>query len=945
MAFPTPDWPGTTDTPETRVNFVDVVYAADFKWHDDRIISLQEMFGNGVNQAIGEAKPASQGVTGMASPVASGGVALKLAAKNTFSAGDILQVLDNGISGTVKAKLNYAGLLWALAGFDASNGIVIPVGALSTPGTAGRLQWDTGAPGLVFDDGLSWIPVGAGGGGNDSLPNIDHWLIVDVTSGSYTPDGTIQLPFNSVAAAIVAAAALSPTPANPVGIKIMPGVYIETNLDLPSYVHVVGEDRDACILLTTSDNPVIEQTNPHASWRRLTIQRTGSAGTTGGTGDDITADSPVVGTATLDDAGGAFTPTMVGQYILISGATNFQNDGLKLITAVNSPTQIEIDNQWAVTVVGDSFTYTVPNHTRAVVVGVDDWAGNTDFISDVIFEDVVFLPGERYGVIVQGAGSGVGDDITANSPSFGTATLDDAGGAFTDAMVGKRITISGATTPDHNGSFLITAVNSATQLEMTCGTFTSIVGDSFDYAIESDVDFNRCRAFVEYPADGQYFGSFLTMYSSLDVGPRVRLRNCEIHGDIHATKGALELALCDVHDGQVRVTSLFNDVCDTSINISRSKLSLTSFKHTGHEFQDWGALHIHTTGYVLCDLSSFVALGEYDGCGNADSFGVYLATIDPTESPDGLAFMNCHFGYSEDVPSPSAPGDPAIPTYGLATAFGSAGQFVTARFLGCSFALPVEPYVHNEGETVFPVGPGQIYDTSVNAIVGLIGRIGTDYLVVKLFEDLGVGASSSLPSGQWVVFDLNGFTGSGTIISAGSFASNNQQVVVKNGKLDGATLLNVTAGATVVVQGVFEDLEIINGANVQALAGGAGCKLTLRDIRGWVGKSSSWGMRLGSTTFEYELEHVYIKGGGTTEAVQFDNVATSPFSASRCTFIHGSGGANLPLLSAASITQGSAVVTLDFCRMNADPTADANITATPESAFNIIDNNLVDFLG
>ncbi len=940
MAYPgTTDWPTSVDGAVTRTDNVDTVFDEDFNYQDSQIRAIQVFLGE-TGDLIG-AGAASQGPGGMVSPIADGAsaVAFQLVARDDFATtGAKLLSLGDDYDAAPPAYTQKFGV-------DGVGRLELTPLTLGAAGTRGRLAYNDADDNVYRDNGVSWDALG-GGGGNDSLPDIDHWLIVDVTSGSYTPDGTIQLPFNSVAAAIAAAAVLSPTPANPVGIKIMPGVYIETNLDLPSYVHAVGEDRDACILLTTSDNPVIEQTNPHASWRRLTVQRTGSAGTTGGTGDDITADTPVADTATLDDAGGAFTPTMVGQYILISGAANYQNDGLKLITAVNSPTQIEIDNRWAVTVVGDSFTYTVPNHTRAVVVGDDDWAGNTDFISDVIFEDVVFLPGERYGVIVQGGGSGVGDDITANSPSFRTATLDDAGGAFSRAMVGKRITISGATTPGHNGSFLITAVNSATQLEMTCGTFTSIVGDSFDYAIESDVDFNRCRAFVEYPADGQYFGSFLTMYSSLDVGPRVRLRNCEIHGDIHATKGVLEMALCDVYDGQVRVTSVFDAVCDTSVYVSRSKLSLISLKHTGHdEFEDWGALHLHTTGDVLCDLSSFVGLSEYDGCGNVDSFGVYLATIDPTESPDGLAFMNCHFGYSEDVPSPSAPGDPAIPTYGLATASGSAGQFVTARFLGCSFALPVEPYVHNEGEMVFPVGPGQIYDTSVGAIVELIERIGTDYLVVKLFEDLGIGVSFYLPSGQWVVFDLNGFTASGTIISASSYTSNNQQVVVKNGKLDGATLLNVKAGATVVVQGVFKDLEIVNGANVQALAGGVGCKLTLRDIRGWVGKSSSWGMRLGSTAFEYELEHVYIKGGGTSEAVQFDNVATSPFSASRCTFIHGSGGANLPLLSAASITQGSAVVTLDFCRMNADPTADTNITPTPESAFNIIDNNLVDFLG
>lgn len=786
------------------------------------------------------------------------------------------------------------------------------------------------------------VSVPGGGGGAASYPDINQWITVDKTSGSYVADGTIQFPFNSVASAIVAAVALSPTPSNPVGIKVMPGVYVESDLSLPSYVHIVGEDRDACVLLSSTDDSVIKQVSSHASWRDLTIQRTGVAGTITGTGDDITADSPVWGTATLDDAAGAFTPGMVGHIIQISGAANWQNDGAKVITAVNSPTQIEIDNSWAVTVVGDSFTYEISEYSRMVEVGSDDWAGTVSYVSDVLFEDVVFRPGERYGVIVHGACFGTGDDITANTPDFGVATLDDAGGSFSSSMVGKRITITGAAYSSHNGSFVIVAVNSATQIVVGMDTWDSVVGDSFTYAIESDVDFKGCRAYVDYPAsDFEYFGSFLSMYSSVDVGPRVRLRECEIFGDIHAMTGVLEMRLCDVDDGQVRLTSEANGVGSASIYISRSRLSLTSFKQAGHFGRDWGALHLHTTGEVMAELSSFVALGVYDGCGSSDSYGVYVASTAPAELSSSIGFMNCHLGYDRRAFA-SVEGDYSIPAFSMTTDSSSMTEYVSARFFSCAFSLPVNN-VHNIGATIFPVGIGQMYN-SVSDVINLIKKIGTDYLTIKLFGDKDIGVAYWLPSGQWVVFDLNGFTGSGTIIDAGSFA-NDQYVVVKNGKLDGSTLANVTAGASRDVQGIFEDLEIINGANVQAIDGAVGSKLIFRNIRGWVGKNSSWGMRLSSTTFEYLLERVYIKGGGTTEAIQFDNVATALFTASRCTFIHGSGGANLPLKSAASVSQGSATVTLDFCRMNADPTSDAFISSTTESAYNIYDNNLVDYLG
>jgi len=124
-----------------------------------------------------------------------------------------------------------------------------------------------------------WSSGGGGGSGNDSYPDIDQWVTVDKTTGSYTPDGTIQFPENTIAAAIVDAAALSPTATRRVGIKLMPGHYTETGLDLPSYVYVVGESKEACYVTGAFPAQLLVQTNPDCGWYNVTFERTGNDNT------------------------------------------------------------------------------------------------------------------------------------------------------------------------------------------------------------------------------------------------------------------------------------------------------------------------------------------------------------------------------------------------------------------------------------------------------------------------------------------------------------------------------------------------------------------------------------------------------------------------------------------------------------------------------------------
>lgn len=67
-------------------------------------------------------------------------------------------------------------------------------------------------------------------------------------------------------------------------------------------------------------------------------------------------------------------------------------------------------------------------------------------------------------ITVPGVVTGTGDDISGTAP---TMTLTDAAGSFTANMVGRQITIAGATTPANNGTFPIVGYTSATVIDYT----------------------------------------------------------------------------------------------------------------------------------------------------------------------------------------------------------------------------------------------------------------------------------------------------------------------------------------------------------------------------------------------------------------------------------------------------------------------------------------------
>lgn len=392
MAYPgTTDWPTSVDAAVARVDLVDIVYDEDFNYPDSQILAIQVFLGTtGTLIGVGAA---GQGPGGMVSPVADGAsaIAFKLVARDSFvtNGGKLLSVGDDYDSSPPAYTQKF--------GVGAEGVVELnPIATLPTDYTKGRFGYKSGTgEGLYVDDGVAWnIVGGGGGGGNDALPGIDNWVVVDKTTSSYTEDGTIQFPEDTIAAGIIAAVAMSPTVAHRVGIKIMPGHYTESALDLPEYVYVIGESKEACVITQTADVEIVTQTNDNAGYYNVTIDREGSAGLTDTGTFTLTADSPGFGSVTLDAVGASFLVGMIGQSITISGCTNPANNGTFTITAVNSLTQLVYTHPgFGYGSVTEPFTWALAPTT---------WAVDIDEALNIVFRDVDFSFDARLGIHVRG---------------------------------------------------------------------------------------------------------------------------------------------------------------------------------------------------------------------------------------------------------------------------------------------------------------------------------------------------------------------------------------------------------------------------------------------------------------------------------------------------------------------------------------------------------------
>jgi hypothetical protein len=280
------------------------------------------------------------------------------------------------------------------------------------------------------------------------------------------------------------------------------------------------------------------------------------ASTSNGTGDSITA--PSSGTQTLTDAGATFTNADIGRFITIAGSSGGLNDTTSLVTAVPSGTQItylaagsgvleaSFTGTWKVNepyTIADDINFertdrkdikgtvqhytAVPTYTRPDATGTSVPANLTNIAGKTTDAKAIVRDTLQSGIKLRPPISMVGTNGTGDSFTFSTpvVTLDDSGATFTSDDVGRYITILGATTPGNNGTFVITAVNSGTQLtynnasgatEAFTGTWT--IRD----ATLAIGDETFVTAGLHFTADD--LNSFITISNSTDANGTYRIK-------------------------------------------------------------------------------------------------------------------------------------------------------------------------------------------------------------------------------------------------------------------------------------------------------------------------------------------------------------------------------------------------------------------------------------
>jgi hypothetical protein len=115
-----------------------------------------------------------------------------------------------------------------------------------------------------------------------------------------------------------------------------------------------------------------------------------------------------------------------------------------------------------------------------------------DVQGSVITSNTRALSDETNGIGSQ-ISTGTGDTIGGTAPNM---TLTDSGAAFTAQDVGRFLTISGATTPANDGSFLISSFTSGTVIgfQNAAGVAEAFTGTwtvTKPYALEDDLNFTR----------------------------------------------------------------------------------------------------------------------------------------------------------------------------------------------------------------------------------------------------------------------------------------------------------------------------------------------------------------------------------------------------------------------------------------------------------------------
>jgi len=186
----------------------------------------------------------------------------------------------------------------------------------------------------------------------------------------------------------------------------------------------------------------------------------------------------------LNITGGALNFSVNGAAVSIASVVAATLQNLVIEINVASQAAIGADIAYESNAAGTKQAPGAGTHL-GILYGADPTAIDKDSAVVVLDTSTPALLNEIFGAL---GTSGTGDDITQDTPVAGTATLDDAGGAFTADMVGKNITIAGAAAPGNNGTFPITAVNGATQIEFTNVAAVTVVADGFTYIVHSAIE-------------------------------------------------------------------------------------------------------------------------------------------------------------------------------------------------------------------------------------------------------------------------------------------------------------------------------------------------------------------------------------------------------------------------------------------------------------------------
>lgn len=147
MAYPGgTDWPTSVDSDIPDKLDGDVVEPEDFNYPDSQIITIQAWLGED-EDLIGNDGTSAHGPGGLVSPIADGGVAVKLAAKEDYTSGKLLSVGDdNDATYSEKFAIDYSGKI-------ASDGLDVTAdGALADPGHRDTVQAVTSASNEVEVD-------------------------------------------------------------------------------------------------------------------------------------------------------------------------------------------------------------------------------------------------------------------------------------------------------------------------------------------------------------------------------------------------------------------------------------------------------------------------------------------------------------------------------------------------------------------------------------------------------------------------------------------------------------------------------------------------------------------------------------------------------------------------------------------------------------------------